>query len=249
MIVRFPAGGKRSLAILTPSCDDAFMNTFLPYPCFATSVAALDPKRLPNQVNEATAILAALAGTSDAWAHHPATLMWRRYEPALRAYKNACLMELRARGVPFDVPFERVGFFDLPHWFGWEPLHASHRASLFKKTGDPEFRDAGPFTGYPYPTPDVTSYLKPARMVSRVKRPGTKRRYAQRAVDAFSALSWSGCPVWVRGTGYRVMHGAGIDDVTPVVTLTGGLVVRMLDVYVLGTVGHLRRGLVTHRGG
>jgi hypothetical protein len=229
------------------------MNTFLPHVSFADSVGCLDQKRLKNQVNECTAILAALGGAK-AWNMHPATLMWRRYQPALRAYKNACLMECKAKKVAIDVPYERVGFFELPHWVGWQTIHDEHKGSLYGKNPEHYAQFAGhSFSGYSYPTPDVLSYLEPARKVSRVKRQATKEKHARSALEAFKALTWPGCPVWSQEHGFDRLRAHGsttyvhsVNWLTHALTDSGNAI-PLTSVLVLGTQQHLDRGLITFR--
>ena len=87
------------------------MQTFLPYPDFTRSAVCLDYRRLGKQRLEARTILTILTGktASKAWRNHPAVLMWRGREDALREYYNACLAEWIARGyrntmLPEPVP-------------------------------------------------------------------------------------------------------------------------------------------------
>ena len=61
------------------------MQTYLPYPDFAASARALDPRRLGSQRVEALQVLRALTTPGYGWRHHPAVLMWRGH-PALGSY-------------------------------------------------------------------------------------------------------------------------------------------------------------------
>ncbi|MBF0481604.1 MAG: hypothetical protein HQK81_01365 [Desulfovibrionaceae bacterium] len=117
------------------------MQTFLPYPDFYSSAACLDYRRLGKQRLEAKNILKILAGetSSKAWRNHPAVLMWRGGEDALREYYNACLAEWISRGyrntmLPERLPAARP---PKPWWFGLERFHAAHRANLLRK--DPTY--------------------------------------------------------------------------------------------------------------
>lgn len=78
------------------------MQTFLPYPDFAESARCLDNRRLGKQRVEAYQILRALERFDDpqrpGWRNHPAVLMWRGYEDALRLYMNATITEWTGRG-------------------------------------------------------------------------------------------------------------------------------------------------------
>ena len=59
------------------------MQTFLPYPSFARSAAALDPSRLGKQRVEAFQLLRANTIADYGWRHHPAAKMWSGHLPAL----------------------------------------------------------------------------------------------------------------------------------------------------------------------
>ena len=109
------------------------MQTFLPYPDFQKSVACLDSKRLGKQRVEAYQILTTLTTGRKAWANHPATLMWRGYEDALKLYMNATITEWVFRGFNNSMMIADVKAALLPPWFGNEELHASHRANLLRK--------------------------------------------------------------------------------------------------------------------
>lgn len=131
------------------------MQTFLPYPDFAASAAALDDRRLGKQRVEVLQVLRALRRPVYGWKNHPAVRMWRGHEAALAAYGVAVCREWRARGhadtcedkilaelgaAPADDPVP-------PPWLGDERLHASHRASLVAKDPDwyaPRFGDLPP---------------------------------------------------------------------------------------------------------
>lgn len=115
------------------------MQTFLPYPDFERSAAALDYRRLGKQRIEAYQILQTLQNPEQrSWRNHPAVRMWRGYEDALRVYMNAMIREWVRRGyrntmllvpTPADPP--------MPPWLGNPAFHASHRANLLRK--DPAF--------------------------------------------------------------------------------------------------------------
>ena len=110
------------------------MQTFLPYPDFAKSAAALDPSRLGNQVYREGKTL-----IQGGWPHHPAAKMWVGHKPALAEYCLACLNELEKRGrryphhVEFFTAIRNEGEVVMPEWFGDERVHSSHRAALLFK--------------------------------------------------------------------------------------------------------------------
>ena len=115
------------------------MQTFLPYPSFHASAAALDYRRLGNQRVECKQILKALH-VGGGWSNHPATKMWQGYEKALSVYYNCIVNEWVDRGYKNNMPTLAVGVlysFELPPWLGNEEFHASHRSNLLRKA--PEF--------------------------------------------------------------------------------------------------------------
>jgi hypothetical protein len=117
------------------------MQTFLPYPSFEKSASVLDYRRLGKQRVEAYQILRALRGLSKGWVNHPATVMWRGYEPALEQYLRVMINEWTGRGYnnTMVVP-DHKPMIVIPPWFGDERVHASHRANLKRK--DPEYYSA-----------------------------------------------------------------------------------------------------------
>ena len=149
------------------------MQTFLPYPDFAASVAVLDPKRLGKQRVEALQVLRALTRPTYGWKRHPAVRMWVGYAEGVGAYGLATCQEWVARGgadtvagtIGVDlaeaglpsVPrtqheLARAGA--LPEWIDDERVHRSHRAALVRK--DPAyygelFPDVDPALPYFWP--------------------------------------------------------------------------------------------------
>ena len=133
------------------------VNTFVPHgPDFAANAAALDTTRLLKQVVEAQQVENAVRGRkpdgspTKGWAAHPAVVMWRhpddpeRYLPALRAYRAACIAELRTRRTAkgkqfalaapcFFVDMSTASTADLPPWLHEPLLVNSHRATLLRK--------------------------------------------------------------------------------------------------------------------
>lgn len=137
------------------------MQTFLPYPDFRESAAALDRLRLGKQRVEALQILRALTREEYGWKHHPAVKMWRGHEPALVAYGLAICEEWVARGgsdtcaaqIQAEGPAPSTA--DLPAWVGDEEFHRAHRSALLRK--DPEHY--GPQFG---DEPDDLPYVWPS---------------------------------------------------------------------------------------
>lgn len=112
------------------------VNTFLPFPDFATSIKCLDDKRCNKQRVEAYQLLQALfLGTK--WQNHPACIMWRGYENALIYYYNLCLLEWINRGRNSEMKYlSYTGDIVMPWWVGWYHFHESHKASLLRKFPD-----------------------------------------------------------------------------------------------------------------
>lgn len=118
------------------------MQTFVPEPSFINSVRVLDRQRLGKQRVETLQIMKALAGLSKGWTNHPATRMWRGYERALLAYQQATVIEWTDRGYKdtcwsktqavYDMFFNATSV-ELPHWWGDNRVHDSHKSALVFK--------------------------------------------------------------------------------------------------------------------
>ena len=116
------------------------MQTFLPYPNLKKSLKVLDRRRLGKQRVEAFQILNILLNRTErrGLRNHPAVLMWRGYENALKLYLNKAIRLWVARGYRNTMKFEMIeGKIVLPAWFGDEDFHAAHRSNLLRKI--PEF--------------------------------------------------------------------------------------------------------------
>jgi len=109
------------------------MQTFIPYTDFEQCAKALDYRRLGKQRVECKQILNAIERGSGGWSNHPATRMWRGYEPALRQYMRAIILEWVARGYKNNMEIPEPEDYELPPWWGNEEIHASHRAALLEK--------------------------------------------------------------------------------------------------------------------
>jgi Pyrimidine dimer DNA glycosylase len=138
-----PPGGLRGKAI--------GVQTFLPYPDFARSARALDPRRLGKQRVEVLQICNALHRETGGWINHPVTRMWRGYEPALVAYGLAVTRRWvrlghvdtvhdklvpHLHGEPERTQRELRALGMLPPWLGRRDLHRAYRSALVRK--DPE---------------------------------------------------------------------------------------------------------------
>ena len=150
------------------------MQTFLPFPDFDRSAAALDARRLGKQRVEVLQIVRALTVPTYAWKSHPAVLMWQGYEEALGCYGGAVVRawrelgfgdtceativaDLAAAGVlGIRTQPELAAAGELPPWLGDEALHRSHQSALVRKDPAvyrPRFPDV----------PDDLPYLWPVR--------------------------------------------------------------------------------------
>jgi hypothetical protein len=109
------------------------MQTFLPYPDIKQSVECLDNKRLGKQRVEAFQIFKALTISDYGWKNHPATLMWKGYEPALLYYVDCCIIEWIRRGFNNTMKRSSQKAIVYPKWFGDNRFHSSHRSNLLRK--------------------------------------------------------------------------------------------------------------------
>jgi hypothetical protein len=109
------------------------MQTFLPYADFDATARCLDDRRLGKQRVEAMQILNVLDGRTRGWRNHPAVLMWRGYEDALRLYMNACINEWVRRGRRNNMSLANITEATMPHWLGDERVHSAYRAMLRRK--------------------------------------------------------------------------------------------------------------------
>lgn len=130
------------------------MQTFLPLPGFQETARVLDYRRLGKQRVEAQQILNALEG-GGGWSNHPAVLMWRGYEPALRRYRNEMIKEWVHRGYNNSMPLCHTGGrVRMPDWIGDEAFHASHRSNLLRK-------DQSFYSRYDWSEPSTLPYVWP----------------------------------------------------------------------------------------
>ncbi|GAA3404424.1 MSMEG_6728 family protein [Pseudarthrobacter polychromogenes] len=144
------------------------MQTFLPYPDFRQSAAALDTARLGKQRVEALQTLRALVIPGYGWQTHPAIRMWMGYVPALTMYGLAMVDEWTKRGHPDNTRANIAEFapqaahpdyaakIPMPPWLGDPDFHLSHRSKLVRKEPKfytPVFADAIPEMDYVWPEP------------------------------------------------------------------------------------------------
>lgn len=138
------------------------MQTFLPYPSIVKSLQCLDYRRLGKQRVEAMQLVNSTIKLErgekvKGWANHPARTMWNGYLPALKLYHNLSIDEWVRRGYNntmkhYDLPDN----IQMPPWFGWEKLHASHRSNLLRK--DPVW-----YGQFGWSEPDNIEYVWPTR--------------------------------------------------------------------------------------
>lgn len=131
------------------------MQTFLPLPNFQQSIQCLDWRRLGKQRVESKQILNTL-DKPNRWAHHPAVLMWKGFEPALTLYMNLCIQEWIKRGYNNNMVQPPVRKIAYPPWFGNEQFHASHRSNLLRK--EPDW-----YRQFHWDEPDNLPYFWPVR--------------------------------------------------------------------------------------
>ena len=153
------------------------MQTFLPFPDYASSARTLDTKRLGKQRVETLQVMKALTVENYGWRHHPVAKMWRGHRASLMDYQVAVCAEWTARGfadttlestlaflaLPSlvtpeldEVALWRSGEPPLPRWLGDAAVHRSHQSRLLAK--DPEhyrahFPDTPDDLDYVWPTP------------------------------------------------------------------------------------------------
>lgn len=130
------------------------VNTFVPFADIAMCARALDYRRLGKQRVEAYQLWRALTGVTKGWVNHPATLMWKGHTCFLAKYMNTMIDEWVARG--YRNTMQKIPHCKNPRppwWWGWDPVHKSHQASLNRK--DPAFYtfDVGVFANYGYVWP------------------------------------------------------------------------------------------------
>lgn len=129
------------------------MQTFLPSSNIVESAKVLDNKRLNKQILEGYQILKVLSGASPsgAWRNHPAVLMWKGHEHALKLYIMAMVHEANFRGIKtennvanlreLEAQYGHLWGNNMPAWFRDTDklmrVVTTHKANLFKK--DPLF--------------------------------------------------------------------------------------------------------------
>lgn len=142
------------------------MQTFLPYPTFLNSLAALDNRRLGKQRVETLQLMSALL-MKTGWRNHACTRMWRGYELALLEYQRVTHQVWESRSKSFDSCWPKTldlydtwgpkygEAYETPPWLGDPELHLSHQSNLLRKDKDfygPLFPGVSDNLPYKWPT-------------------------------------------------------------------------------------------------
>jgi hypothetical protein len=139
------------------------MQTFLPYADLQESVRVLDYRRLGKQRVETFQVLNILLERTPTkgWRNHPVTVMWTGYESALQLYQNYTIQEWINRGYKNTMLLEDVDMNSIvmPHWFGLEEFHRSHRSNLLRKDYEyySQYFDEDPNLPYYWPAKEVAN--------------------------------------------------------------------------------------------
>jgi hypothetical protein len=139
------------------------MQTFLPYADLQESVRVLDYRRLGKQRVETFQVLNILLDRTPTkgWRNHPVTVMWTGYESALQLYQNYTIQEWISRGYKNTMLLEDVDMNSvvMPHWFGLEDFHRSHRSNLLRKDYEyySQYFDEDPNLPYYWPAKEVAN--------------------------------------------------------------------------------------------
>lgn len=152
------------------------VNTFVPFADIEACAKALDYRRLGKQRCEAWQLWRVLMGKGKklpdgtegppikGWVNHPATLMWKGYTCFLAKYLNAMIDEWVARG--YRNTMQKVEHCSNPRppwWWGWEPIHKSHQASLNRKNPEYYHFEVGEWADW--------GYVWPSKVGSKIKNP------------------------------------------------------------------------------
>ena len=204
------------------------MQTFLPYPDFRQSAAALDTARLGKQRVEALQTLRALVIPEYGWQTHPAVRMWMGYVPALTMYGLAMVDEWTERGHRGQHPRQHHASSHprqptrttrprspCRRGSGNPDFHLSHRSKLLRK--EPKFYktvfpDAEPDLDYIWPEPKheflpadpEDDFLWILREPARRNRPGDAGHRGPAAgppLGACNRASRTATPPYMRTTG------------------------------------------------
>jgi hypothetical protein len=132
------------------------MQTFLPYEDIEESLSVLDFQRLGKQRVEAFQLLKIINGSTKAWSHHPATLMWLNYSDFLTLYYNLSL-DIFAKHGGNNIKLQLLPckkYSAKPYWLGNKEFHDSHKSNLLRKK--PEY-----YSQFNWDVPDNLPYVWP----------------------------------------------------------------------------------------
>jgi len=134
------------------------VNTFVPCDDVEKCARELDWRRLGKQRVEAYQIWRALKGYTRGWRNHPAARAWEGHECALAVYCNAMIREWINRGYRNRMEFLPHGESpEFPWWWGWMPVHMSHRAALNRKLSSYYKYEVGEYADWGYVWPSEVS--------------------------------------------------------------------------------------------
>ena len=134
------------------------VNTFVPCDDVEKCARELDWRRLGKQRVEAYQIWRALKGYTRGWRNHPAARAWEGHECALAMYCNAMIREWINRGYRNTMEFLPHGESpEFPWWWGWMPVHMSHRAALNRKLSSYYKYEVGEYADWGYVWPSEVS--------------------------------------------------------------------------------------------
>lgn len=120
------------------------MQTFLPYPDYEKSAAALDYRRLGSQINEVQTIAGYLLEIHQGnYRTHPAVQAWEGCTMQLITFGLVCEDEWESRGYKRRTNRAKLEWMltcaaedentERPVWFGHEPLHLQYQGLLVFK--------------------------------------------------------------------------------------------------------------------
>ena len=131
------------------------VNTFVPSTSFEECAKQLDYRRLGKQRVEAYQLWRVITGQTKGWRNHPAAKAWEGHPCALALYCNTMIREWIHRGYKNNMKYlPHCKNPKMPWWWGWDPVHMSHRAALNRKLSVFYHYDVGDYAnwGYCWPT-------------------------------------------------------------------------------------------------
>ena len=158
------------------------VNTFVPFDDPQKCAKDLDWRRLGKQRVEAYQIWRTLKGYTRGWRNHPAVKAWDGHECALAMYCNAMIHEWINRGYRNTMEFLPHGESpEFPWWWGWMPVHMSHRAALNRKLSSYYRYEVGEYAGWGYVWPSEVS--RELRCIPNPSPASLKRKLCGRGLE------------------------------------------------------------------